>query len=205
MKKSSMMILIKYLEDWMAKNIRNKDNSNTTEQESFISTTTTTEPLESTVYCVISEETGGIQYLHFSEARSIIEKQQQQIFAFSSRLRELDSNSELIKNYFSKSTEVNKQLLDRYRKLLDWIFKGGISILLMSLLLVALPLILIFYKFNGTSLDTIKSFLWWIVGLYGLINIGGLFTWGLATFGFKKQLDNLEKRIDRIEDLVFKK
>lgn len=189
----------------MAKNIRNKDNSNTTEQESFISTTTTTEPLESTVYCVISEETGGIQYLHFSEARSIIEKQQQQIFAFSSRLRELDSNSELIKNYFSKSTEVNKQLLDRYRKLLDWIFKGGISILLMSLLLVALPLILIFYKFNGTSLDTIKSFLWWIVGLYGLINIGGLFTWGLATFGFKKQLDNLEKRIDRIEDLVFKK
>src|SRR5690606_38049251 len=135
----------------MSKATRNKDTSKTIELENYTGTTTTIETPESTVYCVISEET-GVQYLPIAEARVIIEKQQRQIFSFSNRLKELDSNSELIKNYFSKSTDVNKQLLDRYRKLLDWIFKGGVSMLFLSLTLVAIPLILLLYNFDEATL-----------------------------------------------------
>lgn len=188
----------------MAKDSTTKNDTDTVDSESTRTTSTSTESAQQQVYCVF-DEGGTISYLPLSEARVIIERQQKRINSFTTRLTELDSNAELIKQYFNKSTDVNKQLLYRYRKLLDWILKGGIAMLLLSLLLIAIPLIMFIYKFNNNeSLDSLKTVLWWMVGLYGLINIGGLITWGLATFGFKKQLDNLEKRTDRIEDKFFK-
>jgi len=164
---------------------------------------TTSELLTSDIYGVLID--GVYRFLNINQARDIIANQQRQLQDFSYKVSEIDSNSSLIKNYFTKSTDINKQILDRYRKLLDWILKGGVFLLIFSLILIAIPLFIFIWKYNTEgSLDNIKTVLKWIVGIYGFINIGGLFTWGLATFGFKRQLDSMEKRIDRIEDKVYK-
>ncbi|MDO9576606.1 MAG: hypothetical protein Q7J16_01845 [Candidatus Cloacimonadales bacterium] len=179
------------------------DQNDTTLQIKENSQNTTSDSTTSCSYAVLLD--GVFTFVDLNQARTVIEEQQRQIQNYNDKIAQIDSNSELIKKYFGKTTDINRQILDRYRKLLTWIQKGGVYLLFLSLLLVAIPLGLFIWKFNNDgSLDSLKTILSWLVGIYACINIGGLFTWGISSFGLKQQLDSIDKRIDRIEDKVYK-
>lgn len=151
-------------------------------------------------------DNGELKLVPVHHAIATLTEQQKQLSNFVNRLDEVECYGKDFNNVLKETFKINSELLGKYRKLLNAVKWGFIIFLIFSTLILAIPLWLFLTQFDANkSIQVLEYTLRWIVGIYGLSSFFGLLIFIFSSVWTSKHLEDIVKRVERLENPYFNK